>query len=211
MSQEYPRIIAFCGTKGSGKTTAAHRLRRFLSPSSALIQFCEIVNFAHPLKQISLATGFTYEELYGLQKETPSPSLGITAREFLQDLGDFFRIHLPQHYPNWLQGSGEKFTTYMMRERIKSSKAQWVLVDDVRYPDEYQMLQEFGAKVCYIERSGGDKKFSDHSSEQKVKEFSDDLERIENNGTLDEFFGKVDKILLNMMGSFPTRSGEGCF
>jgi energy-coupling factor transporter ATP-binding protein EcfA2 len=127
-----PRIVAFIGPIGSGKTTAAQCLKPL---------GYHRISFADPLKQMLMTLGLTHEQVYGAEKETPSQLLcGITPRWAMQSLGtEWGRNHI--HPDLWVRAWQHRCQTH-----------QLVTVDDMRFPNEYKTLRALNGIVIRINR-----------------------------------------------------------
>lgn len=144
-------IIGFCGSIGSGKTTAA----QFLIEDKGFVR----VRFAQPFKSMLLAIGLTHEEVDGHLKEKPCDLLGgKTPRYAMQMLGTEWGRDLisPQLWVNcWKKAAADQKN---------------VVVDDVRFHNEVTAIHQLGGKVIRIIRSGAGTTVSElvnkHASEQ---------------------------------------------
>lgn len=153
-------VIAFTGRKGSGKDTAA-----------ALFEGIgyERYAFADPLKAtVGALFGLSHEQLHGALKETPAEPWGYTPRELLQVFGtEIVREGLSTHLPR-IDGTSfwvDRFRHWYARER----RSQYVVVTDVRFPNEAAAIKEMGGTVIRIERPGlVANGFSDHASETAI-------------------------------------------
>lgn len=156
-----PRIVAFIGPIGSGKTTAAACLKPL---------GYHRISFADPLKQMLMTLGLTHEQVYGSEKEIPSPLLGHrTPRHAMQTLGTEWGRNLVA--PDlWVRAW-----------RYRCETHQLVAVDDLRFPNEYEMVRALNGVVVKIERPGS-RRPDEHESE--AYEFEHDA-LIVNNNTLD--------------------------
>lgn len=139
-------IIAVCGYKGSGKTTAANELQR--------IGYTRI-RFAQGLKAMLMAFGLTEAQVDGDEKEIPTPLLmGRTPRHAMQTLGTEWGrnlIHPELWVENW-------------RHRVNTTPVHIpIVVDDMRFPNELRVLEELGGSIIYIDR--GMERSSAHVSE----------------------------------------------
>lgn len=178
------KLIAFCGNKCHGKTTAA----KYVSGKFGH----ERISFASELKNISAALfGLNHEQLYGSEKETPDPNnFGLTPRTILQRLGtdvfrDSFSSHFPEHGSPWI------FST---RRHIENNPCKCFVIDDCRFQDELEMVKSMGGVVIRISSSirKPDSQTDSHASEQ-----TDGLEcdfTITNNHTLDDLYAKLDML-----------------
>jgi hypothetical protein len=123
------KIVAFTGYKGSGKTTAAQMLGYELRP------------FASTLKRMLAVLGLTDDQIYGSLKETPCDLLGgHTPRHAMQTLGT-----------EW---GRECIDPEIWLRSWKHSLPQVdIVVDDLRFPNEAQLLIDMGAKIVRVDRN----------------------------------------------------------
>lgn len=167
-------IIGLQGAAGSGKDTAA----------AGLIGFYPLA-FAKPLKDGAKPLfDLTDEQLYGKLKEKPDPRWEVSPREIMQYLGD----HCRDYNPNF-------FLTHM-RSRIEKAQAQGIkniVITDVRYDNEAQLIKSLGGTVVKIERDITTTRHTSHSSEQGVLPTLVD-HTVQNNGTIEQLIEKVKKI-----------------
>lgn len=139
-------IIGLAGKKGSGKSTVAAQLVHALPDA-------QVVAFAEPIKQMLLNLGLPYAALYGDQKELPQPILGgKTARHAMQTLGTEWGRQLIDR-DIWINA---------WWSRIKQIEG-YVIVDDVRFSDEAQIIQALDGFVFWVDRhtEGGDSHISE--------------------------------------------------
>jgi len=146
----------------------------------------KVLKFAAPLKDMVRSllryTGMMEIEieahLEGNQKETPIPALGgRSARFLLQTLGTEWGRGLvdPNIWVDLLIGS--------VNNIIGSNCYEGVVVDDMRFPNEYRVMKDsLGAKMVWVKRPGVVAK-TDHKSEGLLDDKSFDIE-ILNQGQL---------------------------
>ena len=139
----------------SGKTTVANVIRyehRYM-----------VLSFAYPLKSmlVSFLTNMGVETaeryLYNPRnKEVIIPEVGVTARYLMQTLGTEWGRKLIS-YDIWLK---------IMKQRIQATfdKGLNVIVDDMRFHNEYELLAGMGAYMVKIARPGA-KYSTQHVSE----------------------------------------------
>jgi hypothetical protein len=164
-------IIAFTGPIGSGKTTAAMQLEK---------EWYQRVRFAETLKRMAIAFGLTREQVDGAYKEVPAEIIcGKTPRFFMQSLGtEWGRSML-----------GEEVWVNAWRATIERlSPSTHVVVDDARFPNEFEMVRRLGGLVVYIDREGCEP--GEHPSEQ----FDCEPDYIINNTDLLKFRKEVSAI-----------------
>ena len=162
----------------SGKTTASHCLKRILRAKyNGPIHY---LSFATIYKDIARLVGFNI-----FKKDVIDQQLGISPRDFLRSLGDFFRIHLPNKHPQWLKGQTVSFSTFFLTSKLQSLEGI-VIIDDLRYMEEYEAMMNLGAKIAYIYRKGITIDYS-HSSETELFEIVKKAQPIyiDNNSTVD--------------------------
>jgi predicted kinase len=139
MRTDWPRIVAFSGPAGSGKTTAAmhlvenHEYRR--------------IRFADPIKDMLRDFGLTFDQIDGPLKETPCDLLcGKTPRRAMQLLGD--------EYGRQLIGSDIWVRAWERRleEAMLWNSDVRIVVDDLRYPNELDVLLRHDALIIRVHR-----------------------------------------------------------
>lgn len=171
-----------------GKTTAAQHL----ADEHAFTQ----MRFADPLKnmletllsEVGIPRTKSWDYLRGNAKEDLIHELGdVTGRKLMQTLGtEWGRMAVDEDF--WTQVMGAKLAQYPRGRRI--------VVDDMRFPNEYAMLKERGAIMVKIFR--GERQIpapgKAHSSEGGLDHHDFDFE-ISNNGELSVLYGKMDSIV----------------
>jgi hypothetical protein len=186
------RIIVFAGKKGSGKTTAADIVTR--DSKGRVLR----LHFASLYKNIAHEVGFSDAELYGGEKEHISPLNGVSAREFLCLLGDFFRYTLPEKTTRrWLSGSSNALTNHILLRLIEESYADLIIIDDLRYLEEYEALERLGScEFYFITRPAlTESNEPPHRSETDMHTFANKARWIVNDGPLPSFVQKITNII----------------
>lgn len=173
------RIIALYSDRPQcGKTTAATMLWNALHPSVRLLSFAQPIR-EMVWKLLEVAGIKEYEN-----KESLLPILGVSVRYLMQTLGT-----------EWgRQGIDENVWVRLMMTQIERTFTQtsyaYVIIDDMRFPNEYEMLKELGCRFWKIERPRGGVSGYTHASEGALNDFRFD-EVIVNDGTLLDFKNKV--------------------
>lgn len=128
-------IIGLTGKKGSGKSTVAGML-------------CEkydyrIMSFATPIKDMLMAMGLTEDEIYNVDlKEKTIERFGKSPREMLQLLGTEFGRNL----------IADDVWVRTLEAKIES--ADRIVIDDVRFVNEAEMIRSKGGKIIRVTRMG---------------------------------------------------------
>lgn len=147
-------------------------------------------SFAYPLKEYigREICGFNDKQLYGAWKENPDPEWGMTPRQMLQLIGtDALRKVV--HDDFWVIPMKRK-----LKEHIRNE--QHVVISDVRFMNEINMIRSLGGKVVKVDRENPDKiSNAKHSSELELDNYNGWDLVIQNNGTLDELYGKTDEMM----------------
>lgn len=201
------RLIGFSGKMGAGKTTAArHAIEAFGGTKIALADSVkeEVAEFLE-----SACADFEHRHLYGTQEdknetctikiidwcqtdyrprrvinkhlELHHDTVSITYRQLLQLWGTEYR-----------RAENPTYWTQKAQEKINRTDGL-VFVDDVRFPDEVQMIHDLGGMVVSIARSGIP--LSDHPSETALDNYTRfDWVKI-NSGTLDQFRAETCRML----------------
>jgi len=163
-----PRLVGITGRAGSGKDTIASYLRQH--------HHYWVFRFADPLKQALRVMFDIAPELWDdrVAKEQPLDWLGVSPRRLAQTLGTEWgrdRVH-----PDlWV---------LLMKRRIASAGGVHVVVPDVRFNNEAQLIQSLGGVVLRVSRPDA-AAVEQHSSEAGV---SADLVDawVFNDGTIEE-------------------------
>lgn len=152
MSKKKQRlVIGFQGLAGSGKSTAALMLAREFGFARK--------PFAYPIKAMLAALGVPKENLEGSRedKEQRLDVLnGYTARYAMQTLGtEWARGHLGEDFwINWWKRGADEIPGD-------------IVADDVRFPNEVDLIRSMGGTVVRLRREGaGDRINPIHASEQ---------------------------------------------
>jgi len=146
-----PEIYAlYSPYPGAGKTTLAKLIHdeneeHFFNG----YPFVELLSFATPMKWMihSLYDYVTYwgddfYDLYENHKEKIDPTLKTSIRHMMRTLGT-----------EWGRNCIRKnFWVDIAEQKIKSSCASIVIFDDLRFPNEYEMLKKHGARFIKIIR-----------------------------------------------------------
>jgi hypothetical protein len=181
--KKFPAIVAFCAPKGGGKDVAAKVLSGHAN-----------VKFAGALKAM-LATLLEYggcpkkdinDWIEGSKKETPCPYLGgKTPRWAMQSLGT-----------EWGRNCmGTNFWVDMTRNHIQNKKLTKVVITDLRFPNERDMVDQMGGTTVRIRPAGYVAPDNPHPSEQHVMTMSCDIEVHNPYNGVKEFQEEVEKIL----------------
>jgi hypothetical protein len=173
-----PKIIALCGFKQSGKTTVSNHLVKVYG------FYC--LPFASVLKEMLSVLGLTHEQIYGDRKEVPCDLLGgKTPRGAMQSLGtEWGRDCIDADL--WVRAWRNKLKELPMNG--------WVVVDDLRFPNEAEAIIQEGGKIFLICRDSVRPEGDLHPSEA----FAEKLPfhgGIDSNGSVDDLRNTVDDIM----------------
>ena len=185
-----PPLVGLCGAEQSGKSTVAQRLKGRWGYS--------ITPLAKPFKDMLSAMGIPYENLYGSKKGEPLDLLnGKSARHAMQTLGTEWRDTI--HRDLWLNCWAR-----VWKPRVGKGLCSLV-VDDLRFEHEYKFFKPLGMKIITITR--GNEPPPDpkaHASTLGWYNIPFDYV-IENTGTREELWGKVDKIMGDCLEPAPPK------
>lgn len=167
-----PRIVAFFGYAGSGKSTAA----------SVLVDAgYRHTPFADTLKTMLLLMGLTQEQVYGSLKEEPCDLLcGKTPRFAMQTLGTEWGRELIGD-DVWVNAWAHSVEGYGR-----------VVVDDLRFPNEHAMLRSLDARIIRVVRRSVMP--GTHESERHVGSMTSDAV-VQNDGSLEDLEAEVRRVL----------------
>ena len=140
MPRERPRLVAFTGPAGAGKSTAAQHL----VDKHGFVR----VRFAGPLKDMMRAIGLGEAEIEGALKERPSVLLGgKTPRHAMQTLGTEWGRECIG--PDFWTGLWGRIARDVMNEGGR------VVVDDCRFENEAEVVRSFGGVIVRLTGRGG--------------------------------------------------------
>lgn len=155
---------------------------------------CKVLKFAEPLKDMlrspfrAVGYGETQIDAFldGDQKETPIPEFGgKTPRYLMQTLGTEWGRNLV---------SGSLWTDLLAyRATFALTHGTSVVVDDMRFPNEFACLKSLGAKMVRVTRPGVVAK-TNHKSEGLLDEYQFDL-TILNDSDLSKLKAKAYALL----------------
>lgn len=180
-----PHLIAlYSPAPQSGKSTSAGYLEG---------KGYKTYKFAQPLKDmlcmLLMHAGYTIEEARELVEEKkntplPYPFGGKTPRDLMKSLGTQWGREMV----------GEELWTGLMTSKLWRAKDP-VVVDDMRFPDEFDALKGMGAKMVRIDRPGAPKPTDGHRSEGQLDAKDFDAV-VENSGTLSDLRDSVYKVIV---------------
>lgn len=178
-------IIGLGCTAQVGKDTAAEYLEKKY-PGRV-----KQVAFADKLKQVCmLLFGLSHEQCYGSReiKETVDPRYNLTPREIMQAVGEKMR----EVFPNiWVDT-----VFYTTIPKHQKEGFDCFVASDVRYPNEGDKIRdEAGALVKVLRDAGGVSVGAEHSSETSMKNYKNFDFVIENNGSFEEYYKRLDKLM----------------
>lgn len=173
-----PSVVALTGLAGSGKSTLAD----YLVERHGYVR----VKFAGPLKAMARAVGLTDHHIEGALKEVPCPLLqGRTPRFFMQQLGTQFGRDIIG--PDFWTGLWEATANDVLDNGGR------VVVDDVRFDNEADVVRRFGGVVIQLEGRGGlpSTQAGSHASEAGV----DADVVLRNIGSIGDLHARADEVL----------------
>jgi hypothetical protein len=170
----------------SGKSTVAVRLADQV--------WVKTLKFAYPLKQmvatlledvLDANAAPVADFIDGPFKEAPIGELGgLTPRRLMQTLGT-----------EWGRALDVDFWVRVMEARLNHfpPAGPCAVVDDMRFPNEYDMLKRRGALMVKIVR-GAEHYEGTHASEGALDSHAFDV-TIHNDGTLEDLYTQVDRLV----------------
>jgi len=175
-------LIGICGQKGVGKDTLAD----YVIENYKFTQYA----FAYPLKKlIKELFDLSDEQLYGSLKETIDIRWNTTPRKLMQYIGtELFRNQLKNLIPElnfdnlWIR----KFDDWYSKQTGN------IVVADVRFTDEMDVIKKNGGIIIKIDRSLN--YTDDHSSEQFFQTVCPDY-ILNNNTSKEDLYSQIDDIL----------------
>jgi dephospho-CoA kinase len=143
--KQFPKIIAICGLKRSGKDTIAD----YLCSNYGYTK----IKIANPLKQgLKVMFGFTDEQLESDKKDEIDPRWEVQPRKIMQFIGtEVMQYQLQQIIP----GIGRKvWIRSLVEEYINNSKHndKLFVIPDLRFQHEYEELSKHNTLFWRVDR-----------------------------------------------------------
>lgn len=211
-------ILGFAGKAATGKTTAAQHMAPLLDKQCKIVPMAmllrdEVDAFLHAVgaeESVPLVYGcqddkvrvFYVDEQQAMlhcpkwphfisehQEIQDRPGqTAVTVRRILQWWGTEYRRAQDPDY--WTKAWGRMVEQFDL-------KRLHVLIDDVRFMNELQVIKEHGGLIVKIERPGFDGA-NNHASETSLDAYHDWDMVLLNDGTLDEFKIKVEQLAIRL-------------
>lgn len=178
-------LIGLLGCKETGKSTVA----KYLVSEYFFVERA----FADPLKKACMELfSLDYDQVYGdiKIKETPdSRWFNCTPRKMLQFVGtDLLRNQMNQLIPE----VEKDIFVHTFRLWYEKNKSKNVVVSDVRFSNEVELIHSLGGIVIKIERKTNNNDV--HESELEITKITNYDALVENNSSIDELYSKIDMI-----------------
>lgn len=185
-----PNLIGITGFKRSGKDTCG----LYLIDNHNYIKY----SFAGALKAAcSEIFMFDYEQTEGSKKEDFDARWNINPRKVFQRFGtEIFRDSLEQFFPE-MKHLKNNFWIYRFKiwyqEQIKQNPNVRIVVTDVRFQNEADIIKELGGIIIKVSRKNimsNDK----HASEINILNINADYD-IKNDSTIEDYYKNLKSIL----------------
>ncbi len=138
------RVIGIQGAMGAGKSTVRMHLVKEYG--------AKWLPMAGPLKGGLMGMGATQDEIYGSKKAEPNELWGGKTNRFAQQaIGtEWGRNTISQDI--WVNCVHRQIMD-AMRDGIKGQEPLLIVIDDIRFPNEAAMVEEFGGELWMIRRA----------------------------------------------------------
>jgi len=189
-------LLGLAAKKQHGKDTMADWLR--------IMEGFIPLSFADPMKRSGAASLGTTPDVLEPYKEDPNfriqagvvyeelgmvdPIIDITVRQFYQYVGTQAHREIPEF--------GDRVWVDMMNDKV--AQVGRYVITDARFENEQREVKALGGYVVQIDRAGMPNSDS-HASEQVDHGLADYV--IQNDGTLAEFYAKIDEVLADIRAS----------
>lgn len=192
-------IIGITGKLHSGKDTVAEYLVENLPKAVKR-------SFADALKEIGMNVfGFSMEQMYDQkEKEVVDPFWGVSGRKWCQDFGTILRECYDVNV--WVRIM-EKYVCNHQND------CSVLIIPDVRYDNEADFILQHEGIVLKVNRnpdSTVDEVIRTHTSENGIA-FSKISLAIDNNGTFDDLYKQLDKLIKEFQPTFDKFIGDDFF
>ncbi len=212
-------ILGFAGKAATGKTTAAKHLEPLLDKECIIVPMAMVLRDEVEAFLRAIGADGSVPLVYGCQDDKVQifyvdeqkalaqcpkwphfisehqeiqdrfGQTAVTVRRILQWWGTEYRRDQDPDY--WTKAWGSKVEQYDVDN-------MYVLVDDVRFSNELNVIKEHGGLIVKIERPGFDGA-NNHASETSLDDYDAWDGNILNDGTLDEFKAKAEVLGASLM------------
>jgi len=214
-------ILGFAGKAATGKTTAAQHMAPLLDKECKIVPMAMVLRDEVEAFLRAIGADESVPLVYGCQddkvrvfyvdeqkalaqcpkwahfisehqeiQDRPGQT-AVTVRRILQWWGTEYRRAQDPDY--WTKAWGRKVEHFDL-ERYH------VLIDDVRFLNELNVIKEHGGLIVKIERPGFDGA-NNHASETSLDEYNAWDRVLKNDGTLDEFKAQVEQLAELLLAS----------
>ena len=156
------QIIGLSGKKKCGKSYVATYIEN-------MFPVCKRISFADKLKTVVTELFSLEDECYDPdKKEIVLEQWGVTPRTLMQKIGtEMFRNTLQEVIPDISMPYNSIWVTNVHNQIISLNPkyVDCVIIDDVRFPDEYDCIRNLGGKVIEIIRPFTPTDMDSHASE----------------------------------------------
>lgn len=170
------KIIGVAGLANSGKDTLADYI--IANKNKSFSKYA----FAKPIKDMMInCLGFSEEQCYNQElKQTVDNFWGLSPREVMLLVGTkLFR-------ENWRYD----FWVKLMEKKIIDNPNQNMIISDVRFPNEAELIRQYGGKIIVVHRKNNNIKVNHVSESGLPKELVD--YNIYNDSDLNDYYKKID-------------------
>ena len=211
-------ILGFAGKAATGKTTAAKHMAPLLDKESRIVPMAMVLRDEVEAFLRAIGADESVPLVYGCQDDKvrvfyvdQENALGrcpqwahfvgenreiqdrpgqtaVTVRRILQWWGTEYRRAQDPDY--WTKAWGRKVEQFDLAR-------MHVLVDDVRFMNELNIIKEHGGLIVKIERPGFDGA-NNHASETSLDEYQAWDRVVVNNGTLDAFKAQIEQLAVEL-------------
>ena len=187
MDQNIPQIIGITGKKFNGKDTVGN----YLISTYGYKRFA----FADSLKEACKCVfGLSHEQLYGNEKECIDDYWNVSPREIFQFVGtQLFRDQIGTILPHVNNDIWVHVLKKQIIEELKLNPNQKIVITDIRFENELNMVKEINGTIVKVERCGVNN-IDNHQSEIYVDSLNVN-HIIYNNSTLHDLYKKIDEFI----------------
>lgn len=183
-------LIGLTGRTFAGKDTAGAYLARAHNFS--------LLAFADPMRDaLEAAFDLTARDFAPDRKELVIDWIGKSPRQLMQTIGtEWGRRHVRPDI--WIKHMARRI------ERLRHHNGDDIVITDVRFADEFELIHRLGGEVWRVHRPGAaTTTHSDHRSEREALQIDAD-HHLDNSGTLEQLYEQIDAAIGYLIMGEPT-------